>query len=89
MPGFGNWERIDERVEETVSSPTHVETTVTDPDVSSAIGSGLRSAEASVPARAIRPGELVKGSSRDLTTGIAAANLPPVSYTHLRAHETS
>ena len=76
MPGFGNWERIDERIQETVSSPTHVETRVTDPDVSSAVGSGLRSAEASVPARAVKPGELVKGSSRDLTTGIAAATLP-------------
>ena len=76
MPGFGNWERIDESIQETVSSPTHVETKVTDSDVSSAIGSGLRSAEASVPARAVKPGELVKGSSRDLTTGIAAATIP-------------
>ena len=76
MPGFGNWERIDESIQETVSSPTHVETKVTDSDVSSAIGSGLRSAEASVPARAVKPGELVKGSSRDLTTGIAAATVP-------------
>ena len=76
MPGFGNWERIDESIQETVSSPTHVETKVTDSDVTSAIGSGLRSAEVSVPARAISQGELVKGSSRDLTTGIAAATLP-------------
>ena len=76
MPGFGNWERIDESIQETVSSPTHVETKVTDSVVTSADGSGLRSAEDSVPARAVKPGELVKGSSRDLTTGIAAANLP-------------
>ena len=70
MPGFGNrWEYVHERVQETISHPTHV----ADPSTGSN-ASDLRSAEVSVPTTAVRPDGVQPASHRgSLTTGIAAS----------------
>ena len=70
MPGFGNyWEHVHERVQETISHPTHVAEQSTESNARD-----LRSAEVSLPTTAVGPDGVQTASHRgSLTTGIAAS----------------
>ena len=67
FPGFGQWENVHERIQETVEAPTHVAETGDES------ASDLRSAEDFVPTEAVRPDGVETASHRgSLTTGTAA-----------------